>query len=63
MKKQTGLPNSGESHTFHGRDIYAYVGARLASSGIIGFKDIGKEVDPDSIMELNVTEAKRKMIS
>ena len=25
------LPNSGESHTFHGRDIFAYTGARLAS--------------------------------
>ena len=25
------LPNSGESHTFHGRDIFAYTGARLAA--------------------------------
>ncbi|MEG1069134.1 MAG: SAM hydroxide adenosyltransferase [Ruthenibacterium sp.] len=24
------LPNSGESYTFHGRDIYAYTGARFA---------------------------------
>lgn len=30
------LPNSGESYTFHGRDVYVYTGARLAS-GIIDF--------------------------
>ncbi len=28
------LPNSGESYTFHGRDIYAFTGARLASGAI-----------------------------
>lgn len=37
------LPGSGESYTFHGRDIYAYTGARLAS-GIIGFEGVGPEV-------------------
>jgi S-adenosylmethionine hydrolase len=58
-EKSNRLPNSGESHTFHGRDIYAYVGARLAS-GIIEFQDIGKEVDPSSIIELNVTEATKE---
>ena len=37
------LPNSGESYTFHGRDIYAYTGARLAS-GVISFEvvEIGR---------------------
>src|SRR5690625_4739555 len=25
------LPSSGDSYTFHGRDIYAYTGAKLAS--------------------------------
>jgi len=49
------LPNSGESYTFHGRDIYAYTGARLAS-GLIRFEDIGPEVHPDSVVELPVTE-------
>ena len=28
------LPNSGESYTFYGRDVYAYTGARLASGAI-----------------------------
>lgn len=50
------LPNSGESHTFHGRDIYAYTGARLAS-GVIRFDQIGPEVSPDSLIKLPVMEA------
>ena len=50
------LPNSGESYTFHGRDIYAYTGARLAS-GAITFEQVGPEVPPDSVIELPVVEA------
>lgn len=50
------LPNSGESYTFHGRDIYAYTGARLAS-GAISFEQVGPEVDPESVCELPVIEA------
>jgi hypothetical protein len=50
------LPNSGESYTFHGRDIYAYTGARLAS-GIISFEEVGPKVEADSVMELTVVEA------
>jgi Uncharacterized conserved protein len=42
------LPNSGESYTFHGRDVYAYTGARLAS-GKITFEEVGSLV---SIEEL-----------
>ena len=41
------LPNSGESHTFHGRDIFAYTGARLAS-GVIKFEEIGPSFDPST---------------
>jgi len=33
-------PGSGESYTFHGRDVYAYTGARLAA-GVINFEDVG----------------------
>ena len=39
------LPNSGESHTFHGRDIFAYTGARLAS-GVIRFEEVGPSFRP-----------------
>lgn len=50
------LPNSGESYTFHGRDIYAYTGARLAA-GIINFEQIGPEIDVPSVIELPVVDA------
>lgn len=50
------LPYSGESYTFHGRDVYAYTAARLAS-GVISFDEVGPEVSVDSIIELPVTEA------
>ena len=53
------LPNSGESYTFHGRDIYAYTGARLAS-GIITFEQVGPAVPVDSVIELPVIEARRE---
>lgn len=53
------LPNSGESYTFHGRDIYAYTGARLASE-VITFEQVGPEVPIDSVVELPVVEAQRE---
>ena len=31
---------SGKSYTFHGRDVYAYIGARLAA-GVISFEQVG----------------------
>ncbi len=34
------IPGSEWSHTFHGRDVYAYTGARLAA-GIISFEEVG----------------------
>ena len=49
------LPNSGESYTFHGRDIYAYTGAKLAA-GVISFEEVGPEVDVDSVIELPIVE-------
>ena len=49
------LPDSGESYTFHGRDVYAYTGARLAS-GVIDFSGIGPEVPVDSLVRLPVVE-------
>lgn len=51
------LPQSGESYTFHGRDVYAFTAARLAS-GVITFEQVGPEVTVDSIIELPVTEAR-----
>lgn len=49
------LPNSGESYTFHGRDVYVYTAARLAV-GIIDFEGVGPKIDVDSIVELKTVE-------
>lgn len=45
------LPHSEESHTFHGRDVYAYNGARLAS-GEVTFEELGPVVETDSLTVL-----------
>lgn len=45
------LPNSGDSHTFHGRDVYAFTGARLAA-GIVQFEEIGRTYPVEEIVEL-----------
>ncbi len=50
------LKGSAQSYTFHGRDIYAYTGARLAS-GVISFEEVGPEVPVESVIELPVVEA------
>ncbi|MGM9659815.1 MAG: S-adenosyl-l-methionine hydroxide adenosyltransferase family protein [Faecousia sp.] len=49
------LPRSGESYTFHGRDVYAYTGARLAS-GIIDFDQVGPLRDISSLVRLPIIE-------
>ncbi len=54
-EKVNRLPNSGESYTFHGRDVYAYTGARLAS-GVISFQEVGPEIAPESLTQLPVVE-------
>lgn len=51
------LPQSGASHTFHGRDIYAYTGARLAA-GALSFADIGQELKAEEIVCLPYYEPK-----
>ena len=43
--------NTEHSYTFHGRDVYAYTGARLAS-GTIGFEEVGPLMDIGEIVEL-----------
>lgn len=49
------LPNSGESYTFHGRDVYAYTAARLAS-GVITFDEVGPTYDVNQLVMLPITE-------
>ena len=50
------LQGSSESYTFHGRDVYAFTGARLAA-GIIDFPGVGPEVPVETVTELPVVEA------
>lgn len=49
------LPRSGESYTFHGRDVYAYTGARLAAD-VIDFEGVGPELPVGALMELPIVE-------
>ena len=49
------LPNSGESYTFYGRDVYAYTGARLAA-GVISFEEVGPELEPERLVQLPIVE-------
>ncbi|MFV0555831.1 MAG: S-adenosyl-l-methionine hydroxide adenosyltransferase family protein [Lactovum sp.] len=49
------LKGSAESHTFHGRDIYAYTGAKLAS-GKICFEEVGEKLPLTDIVLLKTEE-------
>ncbi len=42
-------PGSEKSYTFHGRDVFAYVGAKLAA-GVITFDDVGPLLEPKVVM-------------
>ena len=43
------------SYTFHGRDVYAYTGAKLAS-GHISFEEVGPKLKIEDIVEIQVVE-------
>lgn len=47
------LQDSELSYTFHGRDVYAYAGARLAS-GAITFQEMGPKLDPSELVSLEL---------
>lgn len=49
---------SAASHTFHGRDIFAYTGARLAA-GSLAFADVGPELAGD-LVRLDYARARRE---
>lgn len=40
--------NSEASYTFHGRDVYAYTGARLAA-GVIRYEQVGPKLTPEVV--------------
>ncbi|MCF2150133.1 SAM-dependent chlorinase/fluorinase [Desmonostoc muscorum LEGE 12446] len=45
---------SSPSKTFHGRDIFASVGAHLANG--VPLKQLGKEIDPTTLFTLDIAE-------
>jgi hypothetical protein len=45
------------SNTFHGRDIFAPVGASLASG--VPLKELGQEIDPASLVKLDIGECQQ----
>jgi S-adenosylmethionine hydrolase len=57
-EKVNRLKGSGESYTFHGRDVYAYTGARLAS-GKITFAQVGPKAAADSIVKIPYQKAEK----
>jgi S-adenosylmethionine hydrolase len=44
-------PGSEESHTFHGRDVFGYTGARLAA-GVISFEQVGPKLAPSALVSI-----------
>ena len=55
MRKRIDFLHSGVSYTFHGRDIFAYTGARIAA-GIIKPEDVGAEIQIDQLVQLSIPE-------
>ncbi len=51
-------PGSEDSHTFHGRDVFAYTGARLAA-GVISFAQVGPPLTADSLISIPYRKAER----
>lgn len=47
--------NTEHSYTFHGRDVYAYTGAKLAS-GDISFEEVGEELNVEDVVEVELGE-------
>ena len=54
-EKRNRLPGSSASYTFHGRDVYAYTGARLAA-GVIPFDSVGPSL-PDTVVSIPYQQA------
>ncbi len=51
-------PGSDDSHTFHGRDVFAYTGARLAA-GVINFEQVGPPLQPQTLIRLELRQPQR----
>jgi S-adenosylmethionine hydrolase len=57
-EKLNRRPGSEESHTFHGRDVFAYTGARLAA-GVISFEQVGPSLSPQKLISIAYRKPQR----
>ena len=55
-ESQHRLKNSYESYTFHGRDVYVFVAARLASEKI-KYEEVGPKLDLNEIVTFDTKDA------
>jgi S-adenosylmethionine hydrolase len=51
-------PGSDDSHTFHGRDVFAYTGARLAA-GVISFDQVGPPLPAQTLISIAYHQPQR----
>lgn len=49
-------PGSDDSHTFHGRDVFAYTGARLAAD-VISFEQVGPQLAAEKLVSIEYRKA------
>jgi len=57
-ERRNRLAGSGVSYTFHGRDVYAYTGARLAA-GKIRFDQVGPRLPASDVVTIPYQKAER----
>lgn len=50
-EEKNRLPSGSTYHTFHGRDLFAYTGARLARKKV-GFEDVGRALEIKDLVTL-----------
>jgi S-adenosylmethionine hydrolase len=58
-EKTNRRPGSEKSHTFHGRDVFAYTGAKLAA-GKITFEQVGPEISAARLVKVNYQKPAKK---
>jgi S-adenosylmethionine hydrolase len=57
-EKVNRRPGSDDSHTFHGRDVFAYTGARLAA-GVISFEQVGPSLPAETLIRIPYRKPQR----
>jgi S-adenosylmethionine hydrolase len=55
-EKKNRLSGSDESYTFYGRDLYAYVGAKLAAGMTTLGTKLGKRIDNTALVRINLPQ-------